>query len=127
MAIGTLGVLNYGLQTSDHLHATSLAFTTFVLFQIFNAFNARSEKSSIFNRDLFANKILCLSISLVVLLQIVVIHWLPAQILFHTTALSMSDWLMALAVASSIVVLEELRKVIIPVRSKLKSNVTITN
>jgi Ca2+-transporting ATPase len=124
MAIGTLGVLYYGLQTGDHLHATSLAFTTFVLFQVINVFNARSEKSSIFNRDLFANKILCLAITLVVFLQIVVIHWPPAQVLFHTTTLTLTDWLIASSVATSVLFFEELRKVIIALLSTLKTNNT---
>ncbi len=127
MAIGTLGVLYFGLQTGDHLHATSLAFTTFVLFQVINVFNARSEKTSVFNRDLFSNKILCLAITLVLLLQIVVIHWPPAQILFHTTALTLTDWLIASSVAISILFFEELRKLIMPFHPKLKSNSTSAN
>jgi len=46
MAIGTLGVLYYGLQTGEPHHAKTLAFTTFVLFQVFNVFNARAEKAA---------------------------------------------------------------------------------
>ena len=79
MAIGTLGVLYYGLQTGEPLHATTLAFTTFVLFQVFNVFNARAEKNSTFNRCFFANRMLWLAIASVIMLQILVIHWPPAQ------------------------------------------------
>ncbi len=112
MATGTLGILYYGLQTGEPRHATTLAFTTFVLFQVFNVFNARSEKNSTFNKHFFANKMLWLALASVILLQILVIHWPPAQTLFHTTALTQPDWLMAIGVSASILLLEELRKLL---------------
>ncbi len=112
MAIGTLGVLYYGLQTGEAHHAKTLAFTTFVLFQIFNVFNARSEKCSTFNRSFFANRMLWLAIASVLLLQILVIHWPSAQAIFHTTALTQLDWLIAAGVAASVLILEELRKLL---------------
>ena len=112
MAVGTLGVLYYGLQTGEPHHATTLAFTTFVLFQVFNVFNARSEKNSAFNRHFFVNKMLWLAIAGVILLQMLVIHWPPAQVIFHTTTLTQLDWLIATGVAASVLVLEELRKLL---------------
>jgi Ca2+-transporting ATPase len=110
MAIGTLGVLYYDLQAGDKLHATSLAFTTFVLFQVFNAFNARTEKGTAFNRHFFANKILWASIMSVIVLQIIIMQWSAAEIIFHTTALITDDWLLATCIAASVLVFEELRK-----------------
>ena len=112
MAIGTLAVLYDGLQTGEPEHAATLAFTTFVLFQVFNIFNARSENGTSFNRHFFTNTMLWLSIFGVILLQIMVIWWPPAQAIFHTSALTQMDWLIATAVASSVLVLEELRKVL---------------
>jgi len=112
MAVGTLGMLYYGLQTGAGDHAATLAFTTFVLFQVFNVFNARAEKSTAFNRHFCANPLLWLAILGVILLQILVIHWPLAQLIFHTTALTLSDWLMAVGVAASILVFEELRKLV---------------
>jgi len=112
MAVGTLGMLYYGLQTGASDHAETLAFTTFVLFQVFNVFNARAEKSTAFNRHFCANPLLWLAILGVILLQILVIHWPLAQLIFHTTALTLSDWLMAVGVAASILVFEELRKLV---------------
>ncbi|MDP3878112.1 MAG: calcium-translocating P-type ATPase, PMCA-type [Methylobacter sp.] len=110
MAIGTLGILAYDLQSGDSAHATTLAFTTFVLFQVFNVFNARAEKGSTFTPHFFANRLLWLALVAVVLLQIVVIHWPPAQLIFRTSALTPQDWLIATGIAASILVLEELRK-----------------
>ena len=113
MAIGTLGVLYYGLQTGETSHASTLAFNTFVLFQVFNVFNARSENGSAFNKHFFANKMFWLAIASVILLQIPVIHWPPAQAIFHTVALTSTDWLIAASVASSALIFEELRKVLL--------------
>jgi len=112
MAIGTLGVLFYGLQSGSTLHATTMAFTSFVLFQVFNVFNARSEKHSTFNSYFFANRMLWLAIGTVITLQILVIYWTPAQALFKTTALTPIDWLITCTVGMSILILEELRKLL---------------
>ncbi|ASF47553.1 calcium-translocating P-type ATPase, PMCA-type [Methylovulum psychrotolerans] len=110
MAIGTLGILYYGLQTGTAAHATTLAFHTFVLFQVFNVFNARTEHGTAFNRHFFANRWFWLAISTVLALQILIIHWPPAQTVFHTTALTGGDWLLATGIAGAVLVLEELRK-----------------
>jgi Ca2+-transporting ATPase len=109
MAVGTLGVMYYGIKTGE-VPAATLAFTTFVLFQVFNVFNARSEKGTTFNQHFCANRYLWLAIFGVLLLQILVIYWPPAQQIFHTTALTPLDWLIAAGVASSVLVFEELRK-----------------
>ena len=113
MAIGTLGILYVDLQMGDAHHATSLAFTTFVLFQVFNAFNARTEKGTAFNRHFFANKILWASILSVIVLQVVIVQWSSAGIIFHTTPLSTEDWLIATSIAASVLVFEELRKLVV--------------
>jgi Ca2+-transporting ATPase len=111
MAIGTLGVLYYDLQRSgDVHHSTSLAFTTFVLFQVFNAFNARTEKGTAFNRHFFANKVFWGSILGVIVLQITIVQWSGAETIFHTTALTSMDWLLATGIATSVLIFEESRK-----------------
>lgn len=124
MGIGTLGILAYGLTTGSHEHALTLAFSTFVWFQIFNVFNARVERTSCINRDFFANRFLWLSLLGVILLQTLAVHWSPAQQIFHTTALTLNDWSLVLCTASSILLLEELRKFILlkffPLMSKLQ-------
>lgn len=112
MAVGTLLVLSYGLQTGSLAHATTLAFNTFVLFQIVNVFNARAEQGSTFKQHFFNNRLLWLALSGVLGLQVLVIHWPPAEMLFRTTALTVQDWLLTCGVAVSILVLEELRKLL---------------
>jgi Ca2+-transporting ATPase len=110
MAVGTLAVFWWALQAGDEGRAATLAFTTFVLFQFFNAMNARNETGSAFNRQLFVNGKLWLALAAVIALQIVVVHWGPAQAVFHTVDLDLYDWGLAGLVAASVLLLEEARK-----------------
>ena len=112
MATGTLLLLNHA-RDSGSSYALTLAFTTFVLFQLFNVFNARVEHSSAFNRQFFSNAKLWAALAVVLGLQVLVVHWSPAQLLFHTTDLSARDWALAVAVASSILLLDETRKLLL--------------
>lgn len=110
MTIGTLGILFYDLKIHDAEHAKTLAFTTFVLFQVFNVFNARSEKGTAFNRQFFKNRYLWLSLISVVTLQIGMAQWEFAQTIFRTADLDLDDGLLVVSVASSVLILEEVRK-----------------
>jgi Ca2+-transporting ATPase len=117
MMVGTLLVLRHGVGAGDEQKALTLAFTTFVLFQVFNVFNARNESRTAFNVHLFDNKMLWVSLSAIILLQILVVHWESAAYIFGTVSLSMSDWLTATLVASSILAFEETRKLLLRCRS----------
>lgn len=111
MAVGTLALLAWALAShGDMARALTLAFTTFVLFQVFNAFNARVEWRSVFDRNFFSNRALWLALGLLVVIQVLVVHWAPAQELFGTVDLLPTEWLLAVGVAALIVVLEEMRK-----------------
>ena len=110
MAAGTLGVLHVAGLTPSH--AATLAFTTFVLFQTFNLLNVRSEGRSALNRQMFTNYRLWLAVLLVVGLQTAVVNLAPLRDLFDTVPLTLGEWAMAAAVASSLVVLDEVRKLL---------------
>jgi P-type Ca2+ transporter type 2C len=107
---GSLAAQRYTIDAGAPEKGLTVAFTTFVLFQVFNVFNARSESGTIFNRQLFSNRMLWTSIAAVVLLQVVAVHWAPAQAVFRTTALAGADWILCIAIATSILILEEGRK-----------------
>ncbi|MDX1693312.1 MAG: HAD-IC family P-type ATPase [Ketobacteraceae bacterium] len=112
MMVGTLAVLYYGTQTGSEQRALTLAFTTFVLFQVFNVFNARNERGSSLNRNTLDNGMLWLSLVVVVALQALAVHWAPAQAVFGIGGMEYSDWLIAIGVSASVLVLEESRKLI---------------
>ena len=92
-------------------YAQTMAFTTLMLFQLFNVFNARSDERSAFS-GLFHNHWLWGAVLLSLLLHMAVIYIPFLQQAFSTVSLSLSDWLRCVAVASSVLWLRELSKVI---------------
>jgi len=120
MAVGTLGIYVWSLTPGHEAKAGTLAFTTFVLFQFFNIFNARAEHDSVFNRQFFNNGKLWLALVIVVGLQFVVVHWAPAQNIFDTVDLTLTEWGLAVLVASSTLLLDEARKLALSVLCGLR-------
>jgi Ca2+-transporting ATPase len=88
-----------------------MAFTTLVLFSVFTVFNARSDERSAFN-GLFANHWLWAALALSLALQVLVVYTPFLQQAFSTVGLSAGDWLLCAAVASSVLWLRELSKVV---------------
>jgi P-type Ca2+ transporter type 2C len=117
MAAGTLYVLDESLPggfvagTGSLRHAQTMAFTTLILFQLFNVFNARSDRESAF-RDLLRNGWLWGAVSLSFLLQVVVVYTPFLQRAFSTEALAPADWLRCAVVASSVLWLREIEKIV---------------
>jgi len=109
MAIGTLGVFSYML-SFDQQKAQTLAFTTFVFFQLFNVLNCRSNIHSIFKIGLFSNRTSILSIVGVILIQAAIVYLPQVQGVFGTISLSIIDWLISTAIASSIFIAFEIFK-----------------
>lgn len=114
MAAGTLGVFWWARSSGkDDTVATTLAFTTFVAFQIVNAFNARSETQTAFRRYSLSNKRLLIALVTVAALQVVVVQVPFMQPVFDTTSLTLSEWGVCAAVGVSVLVVEEIRKLIV--------------
>src|SRR5690606_13166144 len=116
-----LGVYAWAMESGDTARAMTLAFTTFVLFQFFNIFNARTEHGSAFNSQFFSNGKLWGALLAVVSLQVVVVHWAPAQVVFDTVDLTPQDWLIATLVASTTLLFEEARKLVCGLTSSRQS------
>ena len=121
MMAGTLLVLAWGLQTGGQDRALTMAFTTFVLFQFFNVFNARNETGSAFNAQLFSNRMLWVSLGATLGLQVLATQWPPASSLFGATGMAWADWGIATGVASSVLLLEEARKLAVRCRQRLRA------
>jgi Ca2+-transporting ATPase len=117
MAVGTLIVLDASLPggliqgTGTMRYAQTMAFTTLVLFQLFNVFNARSDERSAFE-DAFINPWLWAAVGLSLLLHAAVLYVPVLQEAFSTTGLSAGDWLVCTAVASSVLWVRELSKLV---------------
>ena len=104
--------------SGDLRYAQTMAFTTLMLFQLFNVFNARSDVSSAFVR-LFTNPWLWAALVLSLALHGLVIYTPFLQQAFATTPLSVSDWLLCLVVASSVLWMRELNKAVARFRRTL--------
>jgi P-type Ca2+ transporter type 2C len=117
MAAGTLLVLDASLPggliegKGDVRYAQTMAFNTLVLFSLFTAFNARSDEQSAF-AGLFSNKWLWAAVVLSLLLQAAVVYTPFLQQAFSTVSLSAGDWMHCAAVASSVLWLRELSKLL---------------
>lgn len=111
MMIGTLFLFGKFYQV-DMVKAWTISLTVLAAFQWFNAWNCRSESKSIFQLNPFSNKFLLGSTITIIILQLFAVYNPLMQKLLHTTALSLQDWLLIVPIASSIVIVEELRKLI---------------
>lgn len=117
MAAGTLLVLDANLPggliegANDLDHARSMAFTTLTLFQLFNVFNARSDERSAFD-GLFRNRWLWAAVGLSLALQAAVLYLPILSDAFSTVPLEPLEWLTCIAVASSVLWLRELSKLV---------------
>jgi len=109
MVVGTL-VLFKGYLGGDMVKAWTMSLTVLAVFQWFNAWNCRSENKSIFAMNPFSNKYLVGATLLVFCLQLLAVYHPFMQNILRTTALDLSEWMMAAGVAFSIIVVEELRK-----------------
>ncbi|MFZ4583619.1 MAG: cation-translocating P-type ATPase [Acidimicrobiia bacterium] len=122
MMVGTIGVYFYAagqlgeISEIAHARAATMAFTTFVLFQMFNLFNARFDRLSVFGSHTLRNARLWWALAVVAGLQVLAVLWSPLQRLITgdeiAAQLSVLDWLLMLAVASSIIAVSEVLKFI---------------
>lgn len=90
--------------------ARTAGFTVLVLAQLFNCFNARSETASAFSQ-LFTNRWLWAAIGLSLLLQVAVVHLPFLDRAFHTTPLTLDQWLLCTVMASTVLWVAEARKI----------------
>jgi P-type Ca2+ transporter type 2C len=83
-----------------------------VIAQLINTINARSETTTAF-RGFFANGWLWAAIGLSALLQVAVVQLPALNTAFTTTPLSVSQWLVCIGMASTVLWVSEIRKVIL--------------
>lgn len=110
MAIGALYLFHAGDFENDLAKAMTVSLTGLAVFQWFNAWNCRSEDRSLFSMNPFSNKFLVGATVIVISLQLLAVYNPFMQNVLHTVPLSVSEWLLILPVAASIVVAEEVRK-----------------
>ena len=114
MAAGTLAVLAWApgpeAEAGTTTVAGTMAFTTFVFFQAFNLLNVRNDRATALQRHSLANGWLWGSVAAVLTLQVLVTVWGPLQRLLDVTSLTLGEWAVCVGVASTVLAVEEVRK-----------------
>jgi len=98
--------------THDIGTARTAGFTVLVFAQLFNCFNARSAVTSAFHRP-FANVWLWGAVALSALLQVAVVHVAFLNRAFGTVPLTGEQWLICLAMGSTVLWFGESRKFVL--------------
>ncbi|MFP5415484.1 MAG: cation-translocating P-type ATPase, partial [Actinomycetes bacterium] len=105
-----LGLFVWALNSGRGLeHAMALVFVSLVLIQLLKAFNFRSDRHSVTERP-FANRWLNLAVVWEACLLIAIVHVPLFQGPFGTFALSLTDWLLVVGVALTVMPVLELVK-----------------
>ena len=109
MMIGTL-ILFKSYFDIGSAKAWTISLTVLSVFQWFNAWNCKSETKSLFRTNLFANMYLVGATACVISLHFFAVYNPFMNRLLKTTPLAVSEWGIIIAVASSIIIVEEIRK-----------------
>jgi Ca2+-transporting ATPase len=97
------------LRVAPQKERTAL-FTLFIVFQLFNAFNARELGRSSILKSFLRNKAMLIVMAITFAVQIVIVQFGGGA--FGVVPLSFVEWLMILALGASIVVFNEVYKVV---------------
>jgi len=100
-------------QSAAPAKSFTAVFTLFVFLQLANALNCRSGSQSIFRR-FFANPFLFAAIIVSLVLQLCIVYWPPFQDVFKTVDLGLSDLAFLACAAFLVILLEELKKWLMP-------------
>ena len=123
LAIGTLILFSLYYETNI-IKAWTIALTTLAVGHWFNAWNCRSEIKSIFQINPFSNKFLVGTTITIIIFQMLAIYTPTMNTFLKTAPLNLSDWVLIVPIAATIVLVEEIRKLFY--RKRLAKNILST-
>ncbi len=112
MAAGTLGILWWGNDNYGDVVARTMGITVFSLFRLFSSLETMDERESLFGGSILANRALLVATGLSVLTIILATELGFLQRLLGTVSLTIDQWAICLVVSLSVVVVEEVRKLL---------------
>jgi P-type Ca2+ transporter type 2C len=112
MAAGTLGVLAWGNQSFGDVVARTMGMTTFSLFRLFSSLETADQDQSMFSGSILANRPLLIATGLSVLTIIFATEFGFLQRFLGTTSLTFDQWAVCIGVSLSLIVVEEVRKLL---------------
>ncbi len=121
MSVGTLYLFSYYSSFADIDTARTVALTLLAVYQWVNVWNVRSEKRSIFSQNPFSNMYFVYALGIVSVLHIALLYVPFMQTIFSTVPLSINDWIIVALFALPLVAIEEIRKYIHNLVSKIRS------
>jgi magnesium-transporting ATPase (P-type) len=98
--------------STTYRQATTACLTAIVLMQMVNVHVCRDEKSSIFSRSLFGNRLITAGIAAELVIILLIDYTDVGHRLFGTAAISWAAWLIVLPFAIGMLILEEGRKAV---------------
>jgi Ca2+-transporting ATPase len=112
MAVGTLGVIVWAVNSFDDTVAHTMGLVTFSIFHLFFSLETSDDDRTIFSSELLENKMLLRTTGVSILTIFLATAFGPLQRILDTIELSWEQWAICIAVAASIIVIEEVRKLI---------------
>lgn len=111
MTLGTLWMFVMFYE-KDIVKGWTVAMTTMAFFQWFNVWNVRSVSKTVFSKDLFSNIYLIIAAIAVIVLQLFAVYSPFMNGLLETSPLDIHEMLIIITVSFSIILVEEIRKLI---------------
>lgn len=93
-----------------YVKATTMAFFSLIMFQMVNAFNAKTKTESLLKINPLGNKYLVAAVAVSIAMMMAFSYIPFLNVILHTAPLSAADWLLIVAVSSTILIVEEIRK-----------------
>jgi len=112
IVIGTFGLFIWFRDHGASIELSrTIAVNTLVMFEIFYLFSARFLLApSLTYEGLFSNRYILYAITILLVIQLAFTYLPIMQTLFHTSAMSFTQWLIVITVASSVLFLVEIEK-----------------
>jgi len=112
MAVGTLGVLAWANGAFGDVVARTMGVTTFSLFRLFSSLETADAEESLFAGSILSNRPLLMATGLSVLTIVLATELGFLQRILGMTSLTPDQWAVCLLVASSLLIVEEGRKLL---------------
>lgn len=108
--VTTITIFNFYVKNYELVKAQTIAFSIIVMFQLFDSYNSRTFDESLTKVGVLSNKWLNLAFIFSLIFLIAIIHIQPLTNLFHTTPLTINEWLIVIIASSSVLIVGELVK-----------------
>ena len=115
LVTGTFGLFLWEREHGASIElARTVAVNTLVMFEIFYLFSARYLLApALTYQGLFGNRYVLYAIGILIFFQLGFTYLGPMQTLFATTSMNAETWLRVIVVASSVLILVEIEKLIL--------------